>query len=60
MKPWISNDKLYTQAKTIEIKVYLDRERGFEPEREREADLEGDLKGDRREDLAFGDLLNDN
>ena len=60
MKPWINNDKLYTQAKTIEIKVYLDRERGFEPEREREADLEGDLAGDRREDLPFGDLLNDN
>lgn len=32
-------------------------ERGFEAEREREADLDRDLTGERREGLVFGDLL---
>ena len=41
------------------MKEYLDWERGFDPERE-DADLERDLAGERREDLAFGDLLNYN
>ena len=37
--------------------TYPDKERGFEAEREREADLDRDLTGERREGLVFGDLL---
>ena len=36
--------------------TYPDKERGFEAEREREADLDRDLTGERREGLVFGDL----
>lgn len=44
-------------CKKIKNKIlYLDKERAFDPERDREdADLERDLE--RRDDFPFGDLL---
>ena len=45
--------KIFINKQTIY--KYLDKERGFDPERERETDLDLDL--DLLEDLVLGDLL---
>lgn len=41
----------------IENNAYPDKEGDFDPDRDRDLDLDWDLAGERREDLAFGDLL---